>query len=220
MGWTAAACPGLRERKGEAIGGHLKPLPTPALDAWAALQVSLPTVALVAVVLIWAGYRYSQAQQSSSPLASSAVLGDGSASSQARGSAALDLGPITLPAGSLHATTSARATAGLVPLDEARTLQFDLCNGFTNQRIALLSGEVGGEPCRAPAARAAREASLVAPPGHCLSPSFPRCAHATGLVLAAELNRSMVLPDFLLDGYQPDAKEWITADKAQLEPFG
>ncbi len=43
---------------------------------------------------------------------------------------------------------------------------------------------------------------------------------ASGLVLAAELNRSVVLPDFLLDGYQPDAKEWITVDKAQVEPFG
>ncbi|KAI7846355.1 hypothetical protein COHA_000192 [Chlorella ohadii] len=147
-------------------------------------RVSVPTVALVAVVLLWAGYRYGHSQQVSGPLASGTALGSSSSGSAGigttQGAAALSLGRITLPAGSLHATTSARATAGLVPLDEARTLQFDLCNGFTNQRIALLSG----------------------------------------LVLAAELNRSVVLPDFLLDGYQPDAKEWITVDKAQVEPFG
>ena len=28
----------------------------------------------------------------------------------------------------------------LLPLDDAHTLQFDVCNGFTNQRIALMSG--------------------------------------------------------------------------------
>lgn len=56
---------------------------------------------------------------------------------------------------------------------------------------------------------------------HMRQPQALHCAScATGLVLAAELNRSVVLPDFLLDGYQPDAKEWITVDKAQVEPFG
>lgn len=118
------------------------------------MQVSVPTVALVAVVLLWAGYRYGHWQQVSGPLASGTALGSSSSGSAGigttQGAAALSLGRITLPAGSLHATTSARATAGLVPLDEARTLQFDLCNGFTNQRIALLSGKAGMEQCAAP----------------------------------------------------------------------
>lgn len=47
-------------------------------------------------------------------------------------------------------------------------------------------------------------------------------AHPTsaGLVLAAELNRSLVLPDLILDGYMPDAREYVTPDKADTSPFG
>ncbi|KAI3432375.1 hypothetical protein D9Q98_003932 [Chlorella vulgaris] len=60
------------------------------------------------------------------------------------------------------------------------TLEFEVCNGFTNQRIALLSG----------------------------------------LVLAAEANRSLVLPDFLLNGMQPDGIEMVTANQADTVPFG
>ena len=37
-------------------------------------------------------------------------------------------------------------SAGLQPLQAAHTLQFELCNGFANQRIALMSGRLG---CRA-----------------------------------------------------------------------
>ena len=36
--------------------------------------------------------------------------------------------------------------ARLVAFDEVRTLQFDVCNGFTNQRIALMSGEQASHP--------------------------------------------------------------------------
>ncbi|KAL4856628.1 O-fucosyltransferase 23 [Chlorella vulgaris] len=60
------------------------------------------------------------------------------------------------------------------------TLEFEVCNGFTNQRIALLSG----------------------------------------LVLATEANRSVVLPDFLLNGMQPDGIEMVTANQADTVPFG
>lgn len=64
-------------------------------------------------------------------------------------------------------------------IDDTHTLQFDVCNGFTNQRIALMSG----------------------------------------LVLAADTNRSVVLPDWLLRGYMPDAVEYVTADDGNSVPF-
>ena len=41
-----------------------------------------------------------------------------------------------------------------------------------------------------------------------------------GLVLAAEANRSLVLPDFLLNGIQPDGIETVTAEKTDSVPFG
>ena len=38
--------------------------------------------------------------------------------------------------------TSADSSGGLMqPIDKGKSLQFDVCNGFTNQRIALMSGE-------------------------------------------------------------------------------
>jgi hypothetical protein len=50
--------------------------------------------------------------------------------------------------------------------------------------------------------------------------SLRPCAHAAGLVLAAELKRAVVLPDWLLNGMQkPDAKE-VTSDDGGAIPFG
>jgi hypothetical protein len=40
--------------------------------------------------------------------------------------------------------------ARLVAFDEVRTLQFDVCNGFTNQRIALMSGGPASQPASQP----------------------------------------------------------------------
>ncbi|KAL4434825.1 hypothetical protein ABPG77_005352 [Micractinium sp. CCAP 211/92] len=42
----------------------------------------------------------------------------------------------------------------------------------------------------------------------------------SGLVLAAETNRSVVLPDWLLRGYMPDAVKYVTADDGGAVPFG
>lgn len=41
-----------------------------------------------------------------------------------------------------------------------------------------------------------------------------------GLVLAAETNRSVVLPDWLLRGYMPDAVKYVTADDGGAVSFG
>ena len=58
-------------------------------------------------------------------------------------------------------------------------MQFELCNGFANQRLALLSG----------------------------------------LVLALDLNRVMVLPRVLLNGTQPTSEE-VNEDNSAAVPFG
>ena len=44
-------------------------------------------------------------------------------------------------------------------------------------------------------------------------------AHAAGLVLAAELKRAVVLPDWLLNGMQPDGKDQVTAANTSTVPF-
>jgi hypothetical protein len=53
-----------------------------------------------------------------------------------------------------------------------------------------------------------------------------RCVYRTswepcsaGLVLAAAVRRSVLLPEFLLNGMQPDNMQTITADKADTAPF-
>jgi hypothetical protein len=88
------------------------------------------------------------------------------------------------------------------------TLEFEVCNGFTNQRIALLSGELS-RTCRTKTGLQHGRA-----PNMCV----PVCG--AGLVLAAEANRSLVLPDFLLNGMQPDGIEMVTANQADTVPFG
>ena len=40
------------------------------------------------------------------------------------------------------ATGQANTASSLQPAENAFTMQFEVCNGFTNQRIALLSGVV------------------------------------------------------------------------------
>lgn len=63
-------------------------------------------------------------------------------SMQATGAAGRRM-PVAVPAGAAGAAKAPAAAAAsdlLLPLEDAHTLQFDVCNGFTNQRIALMSG--------------------------------------------------------------------------------
>jgi hypothetical protein len=85
----------------------------------------------------------------------------------------------------------------------SRTLSFDLCGGFAQQRVALLSGELFKlesymDMSNAPVACLAQPTSLL----------------AAGIVLALELNRTMVLPSVVLDG-TPAVNTSIA-----LAPFG
>lgn len=102
---------------------------------------------------------------------------------------------------------------------EERTLSFGVCNGFANQRIALISGgarQSGDHKpgmqipcCTCVLACTAAEPSRRSQRGllHCTcnTPGLPlwmdnvRRVHA-GMILAVELGRTMVLPDLLLDG--------------------
>ena len=100
------------------------------------------------------------------------------------------------------------------------TLAFEVCSGFATQRVALVSGERWMSPAQAPAAvPCLRDASSqqgntlpssCAPHpwladwprqlAHCPPPPHPGPA---GIVLAVELNRTMVLPRVVLDGSLP-----------------
>lgn len=119
-------------------------------------KVRALAVSLVAVLLMWARY-----QQTIS--LSGAAKGRLQSRSGGHGTA----------------TGQANTASSLQPVENAFTMQFEVCNGFTNQRIALLSG----------------------------------------LVLAAAAKRSVVLPEFLLNGMQPDDMKTVTADKAETVPF-
>lgn len=62
-----------------------------------------------------------------------------------------------------HDVAAAGTKTALLPLPGARTLEFDVCNGFANQRIALLSGARLGSPAwRAGVLAAAELARLAA----------------------------------------------------------
>lgn len=121
----------------------------------------MPTIAFVAAVLVWAGYHHVSPQQGGGHAVARSSSGGGGAGAA---SETLSLGPIALPAGSLPATTSANATAHLAALEDSRTLQFDLCNGFTNQRIALLSGAGRARSSLVGSERASNLSGPVQPP--------------------------------------------------------
>ena len=95
-----------------------------------ALQTKFTVVALLTTVLVWARY-----QQSAS--LAGATLGSGAAEGRT-------LAGSRSSSGRDEPEPGAAGTI-LLPLDDAYTLQFDVCNGFTNQRIALMSG---GQPAR------------------------------------------------------------------------
>ena len=69
---------------------------------------------------------------------------------------------------------------GLIPCRAAPPLQFTLCNGFANQRFALLSG----------------------------------------IVMALELERAVVLPRFVLNGTQATTADVSSADAKGTAGFG
>ena len=52
---------------------------------------------------------------------------------------------VDVAASRAQAGEDARAAAAAVPLPDNRTLSFELCNGFANQRIALVSGAAAGQ---------------------------------------------------------------------------
>ena len=75
-----------------------------------------------------------------------------------------------------------------------KTLSFAVCGGFAQQRVALLSGEgVAAGGCASTLPRSG-ELEVVVRRGDCLR---------AGLVLAVELNRTVVLPRLLFDGFPP-----------------
>lgn len=93
-----------------------------------------------------------------------------------------------------------------------RTLSFDVCHGFGHQRLSLLSGAalpaaVAAEPARrfqAVAELSQWHPALPSPSLACLSaalrPLPPALPGLAGMVLAVDLNRTMVLPHWLLNG--------------------
>ncbi len=84
-------------------------------------------VALLTTVILWARYQQSASLAGATPGSGTAegrTLAGSSSSSRSRDEP---------EAGAARGTT-------LLPLEDAHTLQFDVCNGFTNQRIALMSG--------------------------------------------------------------------------------
>lgn len=89
---------------------------------------NLPAILLVGVVLLFSAYHFTAA--------SSHVSIDGATG---RHRTAVSVASAASAEGH-DAGGSGGVTSALIPLEGARTLQFDVCNGFTNQRIALMSG--------------------------------------------------------------------------------
>ncbi len=81
---------------------------------------------MLMMALMWSRYRQGLGLAASSP--SSQELW-GAAGSGSRGS------------GRSASSPASGSSSLLEPVDASSTLQFDVCNGFTNQRIALMSGE-------------------------------------------------------------------------------
>lgn len=109
----------------------------------------MPTLSFVAAVLLWVAYQNGLSHGRSSSSSATTLGGVRSLGVGPAGSIAAQQQQQQLEhLGQRHdqqlqqgeAYTASPASAFLAPLDDSRTLQFDLCNGFTNQRIALMSG--------------------------------------------------------------------------------
>lgn len=86
--------------------------------------------ATLMLVLMWSRYRQGLGLAATST-STQALRGAASSVSSSNGS-------------SRSASSPASGSSSLLgAVDAANTLQFDVCNGFTNQRIALMSGEAG-----------------------------------------------------------------------------
>ena len=116
------------------------------------------------------------------------------------------------------------------------TLSFQVCNGFANQRVAVLSGECRAWGCHgrgwvcspleaagrracAAAHRRRRPLAVALHPLACLVSTPPACLRRAGVLIAAQLNRTVVLPRLLLNGTQPTAAE-VNERVTGSVPFG
>lgn len=123
--WAAAKAPG-----SEVLAG----LPADRLAHLHLLALQsrlLVLCSMLMMVLMWSRYRQGLGLAASSP--SSQELW-GAAGSGSRGS------------GRSASSPASGSSSLLGPVDASSTLQFDVCNGFTNQRIALMSGEARPAP--------------------------------------------------------------------------
>jgi hypothetical protein len=90
------------------------------------------------------------------------------------------------------------AVAAAVSRASTNTLSFEVCSGFAHQRVDIVFGEFHyAEGCHSALGRARPKHPSPGPQVSVLWPLFCYCA--AGLVLAAELNRTLVLPRLLLD---------------------
>ena len=101
-----------------------------------------------------------------------------------------------------------------------KTLAFQVCNGFTNQRLAFLSGAQHGIVWTSHALGARLGAVLCS----CIvcaawCPGQRTLALCAGMILAIELNRTMVLPHLLLNGSQ-SSFAYITEGNGAVVEFG
>lgn len=206
--------------------------------------------AVLMMALMWSRYRQGAVILNSSAGSST---GSNTASSSTTGSGrSIGASDITSTSDRSIGASSPPSGSSLLPdsADTGSTLQFDVCNGFTNQRIALMSGKTGPatgqHPCSVlgrrwrirrraccgacwrSTVRRVAGCNLCTVPAYCIGPSpDAQLLHSVlhpgppvGLVLAAETNRTAVLPDWLLRGYMPDAVKYVTADDGGAVPFG
>jgi len=101
------------------------------------------------------------------------------------------------------------------------TLSFQVCNGFANQRVAILSGrEVHLDAsCLRGCICHLQPAALPPCCPSALPSSSPLARARAGVIIAAELNRTVVLPRLLLNGTQPTEAE-VNENTSGSVPFG
>jgi hypothetical protein len=123
------------------------------------LQAKYLVVALLTTVVLWARYEQSvslAAIMTGSTAPEGRTLAGSGGSSRSRSGTLTGGGGDSEDSSSGSSSSSGGGSSGesshdddpeadpadsiLLPLDDALTLQFDVCNGFTNQRIALMSG--------------------------------------------------------------------------------